>query len=155
MAPRSRLDFGQASSLRDLSRPLWAHDWSRCSTGQAWAKLDNRQGAGSRSTRNCRIENSQRIEEERSESARLYSWATSWLWVPLPVSRQNSRRFSHASHTPGRGSMFETTMPEHYCPCAWAFAYATSTLSKGGRKKKEKLYQIENLRCQINDKQGL
>lgn len=40
-------------------------------------------------------------------------------------------------------------------PAHGHFAYATSTLSKGGRQKREKLYQIENLRCRIDDKQGL
>lgn len=41
--------------------------------------------------------------------------------------------------------MFETTMPEHYCPCAWAFCICNFYPLKGRKKKKKKLYQIENL----------
>lgn len=42
---------------------------------------------------------------------------------PLLVSRQDSRRFSHASHAPGGGSMFETMIPEHDYPCAGALLH--------------------------------
>lgn len=40
MAPRSRLEFCQASSLQVVNRPLCAHDWSCCSMGQALTKLN-------------------------------------------------------------------------------------------------------------------
>lgn len=35
--------------------------------------------------------------------------------------------------------MFETTMPEHYCPCAWAFCICNFYPLKG-RKKKRRNY---------------
>lgn len=65
----SSVAFCQASSMQVVNRPLCVHDWSCCSRGQAWTKLDNRRGAGSPRTRGLqnKIAKPEKIEVNLSD----------------------------------------------------------------------------------------